>query len=182
MSEDSNSDPSITTLLVGAVIITVLLLMTWAYLNHSESLLTIGSVVAFLVTMLSLIVIVQVGGEWDRPWWFRLGLPFLAVLIFDFLTWRIKSQLSHEVANQAQQINNPNFSFANVIPDLPKMSVRHFIGLLIIIPCQVWCGLASAYNFIGKQRGYFPSSSSVLVDYAAAMFLVALAATIIVVV
>jgi hypothetical protein len=173
MSENSNSGPSITALFIGSLFLIVFGSIVWAYLYHSESLLTFGSVIAILVTVLSLIVIVQVGGEWDRRWWFRIGLPFLAVFICDILIWRIKSQLSHEAVNQVQQMNSSNFSFANVIPDLPKMKVRYFIGLLIMIPCQVWCGLSSAFNLIEDQRGYIPSSSHAIVDYAAVTLLVA---------
>ena len=89
------------------------------------------------MTVLSLIVIVQVGGgQWDIRSWLRLGLPLLAVFLCDFLVWKIRSQLSNELVTQAQEMTNPSLSFANVIPDLPKMSVRHFIGLLFIIPCQ----------------------------------------------
>lgn len=177
---DNSSGTQLVGIIFLLVVLAILGLMAWAYFKHTENLLVISSIFELIVFVFSLVVIAQVGGRWDVRWGYKYGVPFFSTIFFGLLIWKIKSQLGQEIVSETQSTNLPSFSFAEVIPDQPKMIFKHFLGLLFITPGVVWCGLALLYNFNEETQRYSTHALRSFADWVGVVVLILLIATLLV--
>lgn len=134
--------------------LTLIALLVYVYFKHSETLLTASIFVASVITIFSLVATILIeGNEGYRHWIFSPIIPLISVLLFDGLIGVIKFRLAKAIEGNAPEIiNQPSLPFG--MPSLPVMPGAHFLALIIIILCQVFCTLALLSKLVGQRRQF----------------------------
>jgi hypothetical protein len=169
MSQYSSIGLKIILFLVGLVI----LLLGVGYYHYSEIILKFCLVVALVVTLFSLAVIILIEGDRYGRWWYQPIVPLISVILFDVLIGVIKFKLIKAVASKGQEIvNQPYLPFSNIIPQAPTMPFAHYVALIIIFVCHVFCALAFLSKLLDERSQYSYSSLRFFSDFSVVTILV----------
>lgn len=165
MTETSKEDPNSALPIMFILTAFFFAVIVWTFFYHAEMIYKICLVISIIVLIISTSVLILITEDWrysffDSNWRYKLALPWLFTLVCLIMIVISKSLLDANAVSKAHKTQDYlTFAYSEISIERATLGFKQFMGILLIIFCDLWCAFVSIYNYVQHRRGIYMSLS-----------------------